>query len=220
MDRHPQQIETAASGHRRPGVGGIQVYDRFLSLAACARILDELEFTLWRPSLTYLQMPDGSRRDVLSPLRVSRTAQQSWFSDELQVMLRGIERRLCRRFGCVSSDLESWQATDYPRGGGFYYHLDAGYWDDHFAGDRMLTFLIYLTTPTRGGGTHFRALDQRVTAQAGRLVVWNNLFDDGRANYGMVHSSVPLRGGHKTTLVSWLRQRPFRLMPSQPQPER
>lgn len=195
----------------RPGVNGIHVYDDFIAPAACARILDELAYTLWRPSLTYLQGEDGTRRDVLSPLRVSRTAQQAWFGDELQGVLRGLERRLCRRFACERACLENWQATDYPRGGGFYYHLDSGYWDDHYAGDRVLTCLLYLTTPERGGGTHFRARGVQLQARAGRLVVWNNLFDNGDCNHGMVHSSVPLRQGRKTTLVTWLRQKPFRI---------
>lgn len=221
----PISAQTTRSNSGRPPAGGIQVIDRFLTPATCARILEELEFALWRPSLTYVQQADGQRRDVLTPLRVSRTAQQSWFTTELQATLRGIERRLCTRFGCEPAYLESWQATDYPNGGTFHYHLDSGYWDDHPAGDRILTALIYLTTPVRGGGTHFRAQDVRLQAQTGRMVVWNNLFDDGRANHGMVHSSVPLRQGRKTTLVTWLRQKPFRLPSAsrpvpQPQPER
>lgn len=208
--RTQQQQQAAAPPRGRPPCNGIYVYDDFLSPAACRQVLDELEFTLWRPSLTYLQQADGTRADVLSTLRVSNTAQQRWFTDELQSTLRGIERRLSRRFQLDPAYLESWQATDYPRGGGFYYHLDSGYWDDHPAGDRMLTFLLYLTTPRRGGGTHFRARDVRLQARAGRLVVWNNLFDNGDCNHGMIHSSVPLQAGSKTTLVSWLRQKPFR----------
>jgi hypothetical protein len=57
--------------------------------------------------------------------------------------------------------------------------LDAGYWDDHYAGDRILTFLLYLRTSLKGGGTYFRALDTYVDARAGRLLVWENLFPNG-----------------------------------------
>jgi hypothetical protein len=188
----------------------IRVIDDFLSAQECRWLLFELQFALWRPSLTYLQHEDGVRRDVLSPLRVSETAQQRFFTDEMQEKISEIEARLRQLMGLDTRNLESWQATDYPIGGKFYYHMDSGYWDSHYAGDRIYTFLFYLTTPDRGGGTHFRALDKRITAKAGRLVIWNNLFANGDSNHRMIHSSMPLLRGKKTTLVTWLRQKKFR----------
>jgi prolyl 4-hydroxylase len=189
---------------------GIRVIDRFLTPAECSLALDELECAVWRPSLVYVKHDDGIYRDIMSPLRVSETAQQRWFSDPLQRMLKGAERRLEKLFCIDASHLESWQATTYPHRGTFYYHLDAGYWEGHHAGDRILTFLLYLTTPLKGGGTHFRALDVHVEAKAGRLLVWDNLFGNGACNYGMIHSSVPLLKGKKTTLITWQRQRRYR----------
>jgi prolyl 4-hydroxylase len=122
-----------------------------------------------------------------------------------------VEDQLARSFELDVADLEWWQATRYPVGGMLGYHLDSGYWDDHYAGDRVATFLLYLTTPLEGGGTHFRALDVLVEAQAGRLLAWNNLFPDGRPNHSMIHAGTPVMAGDKVTLVTWQRQRPFRL---------
>jgi prolyl 4-hydroxylase len=173
-------------------------------------MLDELEIAIWSPSLVYVKHEDGMYRDIASSLRVSETAQERWFSRPAQQMLRRAEQKLHTLFAVRSGDLETWQATTYPLGGQFYYHLDAGYWEDHHAGDRILTFLLYLTTPAKGGGTHFRALDVYVEAKAGRLLVWDNLFPDGGANHRMIHSSVPLLRGKKTTLISWQRQRRYR----------
>jgi prolyl 4-hydroxylase len=188
----------------------IRVIDGFLTPDECARALDELEIAIWNPSLVYVKHGDGVYRDIFSPLRVSETAQERWFSAPMHAILRRTERRLQAMFGVAPAELESWQATTYPRGGTFYYHLDAGYWDGHHAGDRILTFLLYLTTPIKGGGTHFRALDVEVEAKAGRLLVWDNLFPDGRCNHRMIHSSVPLLQGKKTTLISWQRQKRYR----------
>lgn len=195
----------------RPVASEILLIDDFLSGEECNLILEELDFALWRPSLTYMLQDDGTRRDVLSPYRVSETAQQKWFSDELQMAVTGIEARFKTLFDLDVTNLEYWQATNYPDNGSFYYHLDAGYWETHYAADRILTLLLYLTTPQKGGGTHFRALDIQVEAKAGRLLVWNNLFPNGYCNHRMIHSSVPLRKGKKTTLITWLRQKKFRI---------
>lgn len=184
--------------------------DGFLTEAECELALDELELAVWQPSMVYVRHDDGIYRDIMSPLRVSETAQQRWFGDPLKQLLERVEERIHDLFEVDPADLETWQATTYPYGGTFYYHLDAGYWDGHYAGDRILTFLVYLTTPRRGGGTRFRALDVDVPAKAGRLLVWNNLFPHGGADYTKIHSSMPLKLGAKTTLITWQRQKRYR----------
>ncbi|SFU78443.1 2OG-Fe(II) oxygenase [Nitrosospira multiformis] len=194
-----------------PVASEILFIDNFLSSEQCNLILEELDFALWEPSLTYMPQEDGIRRNILSSYRVSETAQQKWFSEELQMIVTGIERRIQSLFDLNIANLEYWQATNYPITGSFCYHLDSGYWETHYAGDRILTVLLYLTTPQEGAGTHFRALDIHVEAQAGRLLVWSNLFPNGRCNHRMIHSSVPLLKGKKTTLVTWLRQKNFRI---------
>ena len=84
--------------------------------------------------------------------------------------------------------------------GKFDYHLDVGYWGTHYAGERILTFLLYLNTPLKGGGTHFRALDVNVESKAGRLLVWDNLFPNGNSNHRMIHSATPLLKGKRLPL--------------------
>jgi prolyl 4-hydroxylase len=185
----------------------ISYYDRFLSMRDCARILEELETAFWQPSLTYTQQNDMTFKNLLTPFRVSQSAHQEWFGTDLNLILAKIDERLNVLFDVSPDHLEPWQATKYSTGGKFDYHHDAGYWADDPAGERMLTFLINLTTPQKGGGTHFRALDVYVEAKAGRLLVWNNIFPDGNCDYRMIHSSTPVERGKKITLVTWQRQR-------------
>jgi prolyl 4-hydroxylase len=186
--------------------------DGFLSERQCHQILEELDFAFWRPSLTYQKQRDGNYLNRLTSFRVSTTAHQEWFSKKLNSILVSIEKRLQRLFRIDPLHLEPWQATDYRRHGKFDYHLDSGYWENHYAGERILTFLLYLRTPIGGGGTHFRALDTYVHARAGRLLVWNNLFPDGSCDYRMIHSSMPLLKGRKTTLVTWQREKRYRII--------
>jgi prolyl 4-hydroxylase len=189
---------------------GIVYIDQFLPAEHCRQILEELEVASWEPSLTYERQKDGKYRDVISPRRLGRSALPDSFSKNLIAILKGIEKRLQKLFGVDPACLETWQAADYRRNGKFEYHLDAGYWDEDDAGDRILTFLLYLNTPAKGGGTHFRVLDKYVSAKAGRLLVWENLLANGDCNRRMIHSGTPVLKGRKTTLVNWQRQNAYR----------
>jgi prolyl 4-hydroxylase len=191
-----------------------QVIDGFVSPRTCRELLSELEHTYWRVSRTYERQSDATFKTAVGDNRVSETAHQQVFSDALVESLKDVEARLVDSLGVDVAHLEWWQATRYPIGGRFDYHLDAGYWNGHYAGDRVRTFLLYLTTPTAGGGTHFRALDVLVEARVARLVVWDDLFPDGSPNHAMIHAGEPLLEGEKITLVTWQRQKPFRLEPT------
>ena len=190
---------------------GVQAVDGFVSAAECRGLLAELEHALWKPSRSYKTQADDTFRNVpADDDRLSETAHQEFFSETLITLLGVVEQRLAGSFGLDVAELEWWQATRYPIGGMLDYHLDSGYWEGHYAGDRTATFLLYLTTPLDGGGTHFRALDVLVEAKAGRLAAWKNLFGDGRPNHSMIHAGAPVLAGEKVTLVTWRRQRPFR----------
>jgi hypothetical protein len=75
------------------------VVDDFLSEQECERIRTELDFTFWRPSLTYQRQPDDVYRHVLTDPRVSDTAHQDLFSNELLELLGEVEARLRASFG-------------------------------------------------------------------------------------------------------------------------
>jgi prolyl 4-hydroxylase len=197
MDRILQELQ-----RRR-----IMWIDDFINVRTCSRVLEELEFTLWRPSTVITRSMDGSTVITQSSSRVSETAMQEWFSDDLKREIGLIEGRLVRILSEPRSKFEAWQAIRYMRGGKFDYHHDAGYWKDEAAADRRTTILIYLSTPVSGGSTRFRHLDLDIEARAGRLVLWRNLLDDGECDPRMLHCSVPLKKGRKFALVTWIRER-------------
>jgi prolyl 4-hydroxylase len=211
MNYHPHPVTDAFLKPEVLAPGQVWIFDDFLSARECEELLAEVRIAFWEPSLTYQKQEDGHHRNVLTEFRLSETAHQEWFNADLNAQISEVERRISKLFDVDPAFMEAWQATDYPQNGHFDYHLDAGYWNDHYAGDRILTFLLYLTTPEEGGGTHFRALDINVEAKAGRLLVWNNLFPSGDCDHRMIHSGAPLLKGNKTTLVSWQRQKKYRL---------
>lgn len=184
--------------------------DRFLSDGDLCAVTQELRYAYWQPSPTYQAMPDGTMRNVVNGFRTSETALCHWFPSKLADFLTDIDRKISTAFGFPPEYLEPWQATRYAPGGSFDFHLDAGYWKDHPARERITTFLLHLTAADAGGATAFRALDVTVPAAPGRLVFWLNLHDEtGRADFRMMHASAPVEKGTKMTLATWQRQRPF-----------
>ena len=183
--------------------------DQFLSADDVSLVTKELEFAYWRPSPTYVAMPDGTRKDIVNTFRTSDSAYYHWFTPGLLEFLTGVDRRVSDAFKFDVECLEPWQATRYKPGGSFEYHRDSGYWGDHPSGERITTFLLHLIAADAGGSTSFRALNIDVPPAPGRLVFWLNLHDDGGADYRMIHSGAPVKKGIKLTLASWQRQRPF-----------
>lgn len=186
----------------------VKIVDGFLSPFECEFSVAELDYAHWRTSHLISRDEGGREIAFVSPRRISNTANQDWFSDELTKFVVSITARLSTIADADPQCFEPWQATRYPLGGHLDHHLDAGYWGGHPWGERKKTFIIYLTTPTGGGSTYFRALDQDVAAVQGRLVWWENLFFDGRPNHRALHCAVPLEHGEKITLITWLREQP------------
>jgi len=190
--------------------GGPVLIDGFLTKKACAAILEELEFALWRPSTVVVRKCDGALENRRSGCRISETAGQEWFGRELARRIGSMETRLAAIVERPPERYEDWQATLYRPGGRFAPHLDAGHCGAEPAGEREWTALIYLDAPRRGGGTRFPALGLSVEPRAGRLVLWRNLLPDGAPDPRMEHAGEPVRAGRKTTLVTWIRQRAIR----------
>lgn len=197
-----------AAKHCRPlGTDRLFWLDGFLRPAQCESILSELEFAFWERSKLYLKDAGGRYQHVHSDERISSTTSERWFSSPLRRVVATIDRHISKKIPEVLTHREEWQATKYGKKGRFNYHFDSGYFADEAAGERTYTLLIYLDTPRRGGATRFPHLDIDVKSVAGRLVVWRNLTDEGLRDPDMLHASIPILEGRKTTLVTWVRQR-------------
>jgi prolyl 4-hydroxylase len=67
--------------------------------------------------------------------------------------------------------------------------------------------MIYLNTTEAGGGTHFTAIDTILYPQAGRAVIWNNLYADGSPNPDTIHHGMPVERGTKVIITKWFRDK-------------
>jgi prolyl 4-hydroxylase len=188
----------------------VQWIDGFADTAECEFICTELEFAFWRPSFVVNRLFDDGLLYYQSPQRKSLSTDQRWFSDELVAVVEGIERRVCDLLEIDRLNLERWQAVRYHNRGRFRLHHDAGLFAGDPEGERVVTVLLYLQSPVEGGATVFPDLGLRVPAAVGRLVVWNNLRDDGTVDPAMRHAAQPVRRGKKAILTTWSRQHPIR----------
>lgn len=77
------------------------------------------------------------------------------------------------------------------------------------AGQRTWTAMIYLNEPAAGGATRFKAIDKMIQPETGKLLMWNNLRDDGSGNPSTIHHGMKVRAGTKYVLTKWFRMRPW-----------
>lgn len=98
--------------------------------------------------------------------------------------------------------------TDYFEPAGIDYAHHCG-----ISGQRTWTAMVYLNRPAAGGATRFRRLGKIFEPEAGKLLCWSNLDDQGRPNGWTLHSGMKVRSGVKYVVTKWFRERPWRAVP-------
>ena len=98
-----------------------------------------------------------------------------------------------------------WQLVQYPPGGIFDEHLDEWGFDASGVNAPMpLTLMVYLNSPSDGGGTRFpQARAGRglvVPARKGDLLVWSSCDSRGGTDPRTLHGGVPAVAGDKWIL--------------------
>lgn len=77
---------------------------------------------------------------------------------------------------------------------------------DYITGDRMVTFMLYLSNVARGGLTAFPRLGIAVKPEKGSAVMWSNLKRSGRSDMLMLHGGCPVLMGTKWVANKWIRE--------------
>jgi prolyl 4-hydroxylase len=127
-----------------------------------------------------------------------------------------VDQRICDLLGIAPEHGELIQGQRYAVGQEFRPHTDTfnpgGY--DYYVhtaegGQRTWTAMIYLNEPQEGGGTRFKAIRKTVQPEAGKLLAWNNLREDGLPNDSTIHQGMKVRRGTKYIITKWFRERPI-----------
>ena len=109
---------------------------------------------------------------------------------------------------------EDMHITRYPVGGQYkehmdYFHKGTEYYENaiKLGGQRDKSVLIYLNDNFSGGETYFPVLGIKIQPKTGRLIVWNNLNEDGEPNPDTIHAGLIVESGIKYLLSIWIRER-------------
>ena len=174
----------------------------FLSANHCARLIDLIDANR-HPSA--IADPNGD-----DYFRTSETCDL----DPAEPAVGDLERLLHSLIGIDSDHGEPVQGQRYAVGQEFKAHTD--YFEPNGAdfqrycgvsGQRTWTAMIYLNEPIAGGGTRFKQIGKTFQPQTGKLLVWNNRFEDGRVNPATLHHGMKVRKGVKYVITKWYRER-------------
>ncbi|XP_068233922.1 prolyl 4-hydroxylase subunit alpha-1-like [Palaemon carinicauda] len=157
-------------------------------------------------------------------LRVSQTA---WLRNTSHPSLPTIAKRIAAITGLyVFEDEgnifagEQLQTLSYGIGGHYSYHPDVIWkydlpenWENHRekfpdfeSGDRLATWMFYLSDVEAGGRTAFPWAGVSVKPLKGSAVFWYNLKRNGRMNPRSEHGGCPVLLGHKWVANKWIRE--------------
>ncbi|CAH1791268.1 unnamed protein product [Owenia fusiformis] len=156
-----------------------------------------------------------------------RISQTAWLTNIMDKIVKKISERVeqvtglstwqCwdlpeqQRPSCSTAHCEDLQVLSYGIGGNYDVHHDALRGNDVTAfnlhsGDRMATWMFYLTDVIAGGATVFPIPRARVPAIKGAAAFWFNLHRNGDEDSRTYHAGCPVLLGEKWVANKWIRE--------------
>ena len=176
----------------------------FLAPAACRWLIGVAHGRLQR-ALTY----DRDGRAALTTSTRSNSALELGVV-ETDLVVQLTRRRLAATIGVPTQALETSQILHYRPGEQFARHLDAldpTSPEVSARGQRIVTFLIYLSDDFEGGETDFPRLGLRHRGAAGDALYFANLDAGGSPDPRTLHAGLPPTVGEKWLFSQWVRNR-------------
>ncbi|XP_054268674.1 prolyl 4-hydroxylase subunit alpha-1-like isoform X2 [Macrosteles quadrilineatus] len=167
------------------------------------KYLQHTAYPLMKPAK--VRMSDGNHS-----VANYRTSHIAWIDDSDPISAR-LSRRVATLTNLHVSSAEMNQVNNYGLAGEYATHLDAVEGVNLTQGDpdgnRLATFMIYMSDVIWGGHTVFLDLDLSVRPVKGSALFWYNLHQDGSVDYRMRHASCPVIVGNKWVLNKWLHEK-------------
>ncbi|KAJ8391763.1 hypothetical protein AAFF_G00085350 [Aldrovandia affinis] len=165
-----------------------------------------------------LAKPRLQRATISNPITgVLETAQyriskSAWLTYEHPVVAT-INQRIEDLTGLDMNTAEELQVANYGVGGQYEPHFDFGRKDEPDAfkelgtGNRIATWLFYMSDVAAGGATVFPDVGAVVWPKKGTAVFWYNLFPSGEGDYSTRHAACPVLVGNKWVSNKWIHER-------------
>ncbi|XP_077095400.1 prolyl 4-hydroxylase subunit alpha-1b isoform X4 [Siphateles boraxobius] len=142
-----------------------------------------------------------------------RVSKSAWLSGYEHATIERINQRIEDVTGLEMDTAEELQVANYGVGGQYEPHFDFGRKDEPDAfkelgtGNRIATWLFYMSDVSAGGATVFPDVGAAVWPKKGTAVFWYNLFASGEGDYSTRHAACPVLVGNKWVSNKWIHER-------------
>ncbi|XP_053167367.1 prolyl 4-hydroxylase subunit alpha-1 isoform X3 [Hemicordylus capensis] len=142
-----------------------------------------------------------------------RISKSAWLSGYENPVVSRINTRIQDLTGLDVSTAEELQVANYGVGGQYEPHYDFARKDEPDAfkelgtGNRIATWLFYMSDVAAGGATVFPEVGASVWPRKGTAVFWYNLFPSGEGDYSTRHAACPVLVGNKWVSNKWIHER-------------
>lgn len=186
-------------------------FEDVLSAAECEQLimLSEQEGKLRRS--TVVDNQDGSQQ-----VDQRRSSDSTFFQRGENALVALIEQRISTLIQWPVSHGEGLQILRYQHGGEYRPHMD--FFDPKYAGSakhlasggqRVATFILYLSDVDAGGGTKFPNLGLEFRPKKGAGLLFSNTDQYGEPNPLSLHAGIPVVAGTKYIATKWLREQQY-----------
>ena len=109
--------------------------------------------------------------------------------------------------------MERIHIVKYEVGGLYHEHCD--FFDNYErewvneGGQRIKSVLIYLNDDFEGGETVFIDMCKIIKPERNKMVIWDNVLEDGSPDEESTHAGQPVTSGSKLICIVWIRERKY-----------
>jgi len=207
IDGHDVRV---LSRHIKPE---IVVFGNVLNDAEC-----ELLIELSRPKLQRAPTFDRDNPTGQGKFSAERTSEGTGFLRGENALIRTIETRLAKLLNLPPENGEELNILYYVAGAEYRPHYDFFAPEDassaaHLreSGQRIATFLMYLSDVESGGETIFPEIDFSYVPRKGGGVYFSYCDVNGKLDRLTLHGGAPVKRGEKWVATKWIRQRGWRV---------
>ncbi|XP_034041112.1 prolyl 4-hydroxylase subunit alpha-1-like [Thalassophryne amazonica] len=142
-----------------------------------------------------------------------RVSKSAWLTGYDDPVVEKINQRIEDLTGLEMDTAEELQVANYGVGGQYEPHFDFGRKDEPDAfkelgtGNRIATWLFYMSDVPAGGGTVFPDVGAAVWPKKGTAVFWYNMLASGEGDYSTRHAACPVLVGNKWVSNKWIHER-------------
>jgi prolyl 4-hydroxylase len=191
----------------RMQIPDMTLFSNFLTPAECDELIGQAKTRLTR-SRTFDPKTGESMENPI------RTSHGMFFRRGETPLIDYIERKISAITGVPIDHGEGLQVLRYEVGQEYKPHHDyfdatrPGYENiDGGAGQRIATFMVYLNTPEKGGGTSFPESNILVEACKGNGLLFR--YPTLNKESKTLHGGTPVKAGVKWAATKWLREKPY-----------